>query len=82
VRLEQLGRIRTGHVAFHEVDCDRVQAARRNYAAGKQGGVSVADRGARLHGVENIRNQLILNGSARSNGVAENLRFAQPLLEP
>ena len=35
--------IRTGHVPFHEVNCDRVQAARRNYAAGKQRSVSVAD---------------------------------------
>src|SRR5258708_4299710 len=57
--------VRTRHVAFHEVDCDRVEAAGRNYAAGKKRSVSAADRGAQITtGIEDICNQLILNGGA------------------
>ena len=58
-------RVRTGDVAFHEVNCDGVQAVRRNYASGKKCTVGVAYRGAEITpGIEDVSNQLILNGGA------------------
>jgi len=61
--------IRAGHITLHYVDCDRVQTGCRNYAAGKKRSVSIAHRGAEIAtGIEDIRNQLILNGSARVKG--------------
>jgi len=49
--------IRAGHITLHYVDCDGVQATRRNYTAGKKRSVCVADRGAEIAtGIENIRN--------------------------